>query len=101
MNRIRFVLLGLFVLIGAAGSIGCEERVVSTRIRPNTGMKDYRYVPVEKPKPKQGFLEDMGDFLFGWTDDLFEDEPDSSTRTVPQSQWNTSDWRSNTSKPSP
>lgn len=87
-----FSVLIAVVLLAA----GCEERIVSTRSRPATGMQDYKYTPVERHSQDKGLLEGVGDFLFGWTDGLFAEDPKPATRTVPKSQWSTTDWQTNT-----
>ena len=58
------------VILGGAFVAGCEERVVGTR-NDWVGSQLDRVQPVaEKPDATDTFLDDTGEFLFGWTRDI-------------------------------
>lgn len=59
------------VVVAAAAVGGCEQRVVKVEnswVGSQVEMAEKRY-PREKPKTDP--LKETGDFLFGWTDDVF------------------------------
>ncbi len=84
-QTLRPALAACLVAIALAGS-GCEERVVSVNQSPMTGLStnmEYDYRPVSslsrEEAAEEGFLEDVGEFLFGWMDG---EEADGDRRTT-------------------
>ncbi len=74
--------LAAAALLGATLSLtGCQETVVRESYAPSTGIMpspSYQRAtgqPVTTPAKKQGLIEGVGDFMFGWVDDVFASKP--------------------------
>jgi len=89
VQTVRPAVAACLVAVALAGP-GCEERVVSVNQSPMTGLStnmEYDYRPVSslstdrRDEPAdEGFLEDVGEFLFGWMDG--EDEAEGGRRAT-------------------
>lgn len=72
-------------VVALASLTGCQETVVRESVRPSTGIigspsyvrtHDTAAAPARPKQP--GLIEGVGDFMFGWVDDVFKPEPEAA-----------------------
>lgn len=70
-------------IVALASLVGCQETVVRESYAPSTGISGSAHyihanaTPAAAPaRAKQpGLIEGVGDFMFGWVDDVFAPKP--------------------------
>jgi len=79
----RIAGLAAVLMLGGVFAAGCQKRVVSTRndwVGSQWGRLERQQLieRQEKERQQRGTLDQIGETMFGWTDDLFggEEEPE-------------------------
>jgi hypothetical protein len=84
MRRFRLLIPALALLLVSLGPIGCEERVV--KVHNSWGGSTIDRLNREKEQEQsEKHLENMGNFLFGWIDDVSGNpKPPTAGEYIPQ-----------------
>ncbi len=89
----RILLAGVLGGVLVCAAAACQEQIVREEYVPSTGMgpdTPYAHASPHLPPPRvatqpdrRDFFDKLGDFMFGWTDERDDPEPDSAPSNAP------------------